>query len=379
MIGERIIAHVNLCKILAYIHKNLGHNKNMHPLDYLLGLASTDMGIDLGTANTLVCIPGQGVVLFEPSVVAVKPGTNKVLLNGNAVGQSAKAMLEKAPNSISVIRPMKNGVIADFDITEAMLKYFILKVHKRKWGIRPRVVVAIPSGITAVEKRAVVNSAERAGAREVYLISEPKAAAIGAGLPVGEPVASMIVDIGGGTTEVAVISLGDICAHESLRIAGDAMDEAIVQYVRRTYSLDIGYRTAESIKVEIGSAHKLEEEISAEVRGRDAIAGLPRSVTVTSEEIREALQPATEAILDSIRKTLEKSSPELSSDLLTTGMVLVGGGVMIRGLDKLAEEETGLPVKMADDPITAVARGTGILLEDLDLYKDVLWDKELES
>ncbi len=351
----------------------------MHPLDYLLGLASTDMGIDLGTANTLVCIPGQGVVLFEPSVVAVKPGTNKVLLNGNAVGQSAKAMLEKAPNSISVIRPMKNGVIADFDITEAMLKYFILKVHKRKWGIRPRVVVAIPSGITAVEKRAVVNSAERAGAREVYLIYEPKAAAIGAGLPVGEPVASMIVDIGGGTTEVAVISLGDICAHESLRIAGDAMDDAIVQFVRRTYSLDIGYRTAENIKVEIGSAHKLEEEISAEVRGRDAIAGLPRAVTITSEEIREALQPATDAILDAIRKTLEQSSPELASDLLTTGMVMVGGGVMLRGLDKLAEEETGLPVRMADDPITAVARGTGILLEDLDLYKDVLWDKELES
>jgi rod shape-determining protein MreB len=260
-----------------------------------------------------------------------------------------------------------------------MLKYFILKVHKRKWGIRPRVVVAIPSGITAVEKRAVVNSAERAGAREVYLISEPKAAAIGAGLPVGEPVASMIVDIGGGTTEVAVISLGDIFAHESLRVAGDAMDDAIVQYVRRTYSLDIGYRTAESIKVEIGSAYKLEEELTAEVRGRDAIAGLPRSVTITSEEIREALQPATDAIIDAIRKTLEKSSPELSSDLLTTGMVMVGGGVMIRGLDTLAAEETGLPVEMANDPITAVARGTGILLEDLDLYKDVLWDKELES
>ena len=345
----------------------------------MLGLASTDMGIDLGTANTLVCIPGQGVVLFEPSVVAVKPGTNKVLLNGNAVGQSAKAMLEKAPNSISVIRPMKNGVIADFDITEAMLKYFILKVHKRKWGIRPRVVVAIPSGITAVEKRAVVNSAERAGAREVYLISEPKAAAIGAGLPVGEPVASMIVDIGGGTTEVAVISLGDIFAHESLRVAGDAMDDAIVQYVRRTYSLDIGYRTAESVKVEIGSAYKLEEELTTEVRGRDAIAGLPRAVTITSEEIREALQPATDAILDAIRKTLEKASPELASDLLTTGMVMVGGGVMIRGLDKLAAEETGLPVEMSNDPITAVARGTGILLEDLDLYKDVLWDRELES
>ncbi|MHC4140128.1 MAG: rod shape-determining protein MreB [Planctomycetota bacterium] len=367
----------------------------MHPLDYLLGLASTDMGIDLGTANTLVCIPGQGVVLFEPSVVAVKPGTNKVLLNGNAVGQSAKAMLEKAPNSISVIRPMKNGVIADFDITEAMLKYFILKVHKRNWGIRPRVVVAIPSGITAVEKRAVVNSAERAGAREVYLISEPKAAAIGAGLPVGEPVASMIVDIGGGTTEVAVISLGDIFAHESLRVAGDAMDEAIVQYIRRTYSLDIGYRTAENVKVEIGSAYKLEEELTTEVRGRDAIAGLPRAVTITSEEIaiaglpravtitseeiREALQPAIDAIIDAIRKTLEKASPELASDLLTTGMVMVGGGVMVRGLDKLAAEETGLPVEMANDPITAVARGTGILLEDLDLYKDVLWDKELES
>lgn len=351
----------------------------MHPLDYLLGLASTDMGIDLGTANTLVCIPGQGVVLFEPSVVAVKPGTNKVLLNGNAVGQSAKAMLEKAPNSISVIRPMKNGVIADFDITEAMLKYFILKVHKRKWGIRPRVVVAIPSGITAVEKRAVVNSAERAGAREVYLISEPKAAAIGAGLPVGEPVASMIVDIGGGTTEVAVISLGDIFAHESLRVAGDAMDEAIVQYIRRTYSLDIGYRTAENVKVEIGSAYKLEEELTTEVRGRDAIAGLPRAVTITSEEIREALQPKIDAIIDAIRKTLEKASPELASDLLTTGMTMVGGGVMIRGLDKLAAEETGLPVEMSNDPITAVARGTGILLEDLDLYKDVLWDKELES
>ncbi len=351
----------------------------MHPLDYLLGLASTDMGIDLGTANTLVCIPGQGVVLFEPSVVAVKPGTNKVLLNGNAVGQSAKAMLEKAPNSISVIRPMKNGVIADFDITEAMLKYFILKVHKRKWGIRPRVVVAIPSGITAVEQRAVVNSAERAGAREVYLISEPKAAAIGAGLPVGEPVASMIVDIGGGTTEVAVISLGDIFAHESLRVAGDAMDDAIVQYVRRTYSLDIGYRTAENVKVEIGSAYKLEEELTTEVRGRDAIAGLPRSVTITSEEIREALQPKIDAIIDAIRKTLEKASPELASDLLTAGMTMVGGGVMIRGLDKLAAEETGLPVEMSNDPITAVARGTGILLEDLDLYKDVLWDKELES
>lgn len=337
------------------------------------------MGIDLGTANTLVCIPGKGIVLFEPSVVATIPGTNKVLLNGNAVGQSAKDMLEKAPSSISVIRPMKNGVIADFDITEAMLRYFILKVHKRKWGIRPRVVIAIPSGSTAVEKRAVVNSAERSGARQVYLISEPKAAAIGAGLPVGEPIASMVVDIGGGTTEVAVTSLGDIYTHESLRTAGDAMDEAIIQYVRRTFSLDIGFRTAENIKVEVGSAYKLEKEITAEIRGRDAVAGLPRAETITSEELRDALRPTIEKILDAIKKTLEKTSPELASDLLTTGMTLVGGGVMLRGFDKLVAEETGLPVKLADDPITAVARGTGILLEDLDMYKDVLWDKELES
>ncbi len=351
----------------------------MHPLDWILGLASTDMGIDLGTANTLVCVPGRGIVLFEPSVVATRPGTNTVLMNGNAVGQFAKDMLEKAPSSISVIRPMKNGVIADFDITEAMLKYFILKVHKRKWGVRPRIVIAIPSGSTAVEKRAVVNSAERSGARQVFLISEPKAAAIGAGLPVGEPVASMVVDIGGGTTEIAVTSLGDIFTHESLRVAGDAMDEAIIEYVRRTYSLDIGFRTAENIKVEIGSAYKLEEEMSAEIRGRDAIAGLPRSATISSEEIREALKPVIDIILNGVKKTLEKTTPELASDLLTSGMAMVGGGVMLRGFDKLVTEETGLPARIADDPITAVARGTGILLEDLDLYKDVLWDKELES
>jgi rod shape-determining protein MreB len=318
-------------------------------------------------------------VLFEPSVVATKPGTNQVLLNGNAVGETAKSMLEKAPSSITVTRPMKNGVIADFDITEAMLRYFILKVHKRKWGVRPRVVIAIPSGITAVEKRAVVSSAERAGAREVFLISEPKAAAIGAGLPVGDPIASMIVDIGGGTTEVAVISLGDIFTHESLRIAGDALDTAIVQYIRRTYSLDIGYRTAENIKFEIGSAHSMEEEMTTEVRGRDAVAGLPRAAAITSEEIREAIRPTIDNILDAVKKTLENTSPELASDLLTRGMLLVGGGAMIRGLDKLISEETGLPVKIADEPITAVARGTGILLEDLDLYRDVLWDKELES
>ncbi|WP_347273767.1 rod shape-determining protein [Candidatus Kuenenia sp.] len=351
----------------------------MHPLDFILGFVSTDMGIDLGTANTLVCIPGHGIVLSEPSVVAVKPGTNKVLLNGRAVGIVAKSMLEKAPSSISVIRPLKNGVIADFDITEAMLKYFITKVHKRKWGVRPRILIAIPSGITAVEKRAVVNSAERAGAREVYLVSEPKAAAIGVGLPVGEPEASMVVDIGGGTTEVAVLCLGDIFTHESLRIAGDELDEAIVQYVRKTYNLDIGHRTAEQIKISIGSAYPLEEELKMEVRGRDAIAGLPRATNISSEEIREALKEPIDKIVHAVKATLEKTAPELASDLLTNGLVLVGGGALIKRLDTLLAEETGLPVRVADDPLTAVARGTGYLLENLDLFKAVLYDEDLQT
>ena len=351
----------------------------MHPLDFILGFVSTDMGIDLGTANTLVCIPGHGIVLSEPSVVAVKPGTNKVLLNGRAVGIVAKSMLEKAPSSISVIRPLKNGVIADFDITEAMLKYFITKVHKRKWGVRPRVLIAIPSGITAVEKRAVVNSAERAGAREVYLVSEPKAAAIGVGLPVGEPEASMVVDIGGGTTEVAVLCLGDIFTHESLRIAGDELDEAIVQYVRKAYNLDIGHRTAEQIKISIGSAYPLEEELTMEVRGRDAIAGLPRATNIGSEEIREALKEPIGKIVHAVKATLEKTAPELASDLLTNGLVLVGGGALIKRLDTLLAEETGLPVRVADDPLTAVARGTGYLLENLDLFKAVLYDEDLQT
>lgn len=351
----------------------------MHPLDFILGFVSTDMGIDLGTANTLVCIPGHGIVLSEPSVVAVKPGTNKVLLNGNAVGNVAKAMLEKAPSSISVIRPLKNGVIADFDITEAMLKYFITKVHKRKWGVRPRLIIAIPSGITAVEKRAVVNSAERAGAREVYLVSEPKAAAIGVGLPVGEPVASMIIDIGGGTTEVAVISLGDIFTHESLRIAGDEFDDSIIQYIRRAYNLEIGHRTAEQIKIAIGSAYKLEEEMTLEIRGRDAIAGLPRATNISSEEVREALKEPLDKIVAAVKTALEKTAPELASDLITNGMVVVGGGALLRGIDSLLAEETGLPVMIADDPLTAVARGTGYLLEHLDLYKNVLKDEDIHS
>lgn len=350
----------------------------MHPVDFFMGLMSTDIGIDLGTANTLVCLPGRGVVLSEPTVVAVRPGTNKVLLGGKAVGNTAKAMLEKAPDTISVIRPLKHGVIADFDITEALLKYFIQKVHKRKWGLRPRLIIAIPSGITAVERRAVVNSSERAGAREVYLVSEPKAAAIGIGLPISEPVAHMIVDIGGGTTEVAVLSLGDIFTHVSLRVAGDEMDESIVHYVRNNYNMDIGYRTAENIKLEIGSAYPMEEEVTMDIKGRDTISGLPRATVMSSEEVREALRGPVDHISNAVKTVLERTVPELASDLLEYGMVMVGGGSLLRGLDKFLAEETGMAVRIAEDPLTAVARGTGILLENLDIYKDVLQNEEVE-
>ncbi|HHT9131830.1 MAG TPA: rod shape-determining protein [Candidatus Tripitaka californicus] len=350
----------------------------MHPVDFFMGLMSTDIGIDLGTANTLVCLPGRGVVLSEPTVVAVRPGTNKVLLGGKAVGNTAKAMLEKAPDTISVIRPLKHGVIADFDITEALLKYFIQKVHKRKWGLRPRLIIAIPSGITAVERRAVVNSSERAGAREVYLVSEPKAAAIGIGLPISEPVAHMIVDIGGGTTEVAVLSLGDIFTHVSLRVAGDEMDESIVHYVRNNYNMDIGYRTAENIKLEIGSAYPMEEEVTMDIKGRDTISGLPRATVMSSEEVREALRGPVDHIANAVKTVLERTVPELASDLLEYGMVMVGGGSLLRGLDKFLAEETGMAVRIAEDPLTAVARGTGILLENLDIYKDGLQNEEVE-
>jgi len=350
----------------------------MHPVDFFMGLMSTDIGIDLGTANTLVCLPGRGVVLSEPTVVAVRPGTNKVLLGGKAVGNTAKAMLEKAPDTISVIRPLKHGVIADFDITEALLKYFIQKVHKRKWGLRPRLIIAIPSGITAVERRAVVNSSERAGAREGYLVSEPKAAAIGIGLPISEPVAHMIVDIGGGTTEVAVLSLGDIFTHVSLRVAGDEMDDSIVHYVRNNYNMDIGYRTAENIKLEIGSAYPMEEEVTMDIKGRDTISGLPRATVMSSEEVREALRGPVDHIANAVKTVLERTVPELASDLLEYGMVMVGGGSLLRGLDKFLAEETGMAVRIAEDPLTAVARGTGILLENLDIYKDVLQNEEVE-
>ena len=341
-------------------------------LDPILGLFSTDMGIDLGTCNTLVCVRGQGIVLNEPSVVAVKRGTNRVLQNGNAVGLVAKEMLGRTPGSISAIRPMKDGVIADFDITEAMLSYFIRKVHRRRSLFRPRVVIAIPSGITAVEKRAVLNSAERAGARRVYLVDEPMAAGIGAELPITEPTASMIVDIGGGTTEVAVMSLADISVSESIRIAGDDMDQAIALHMRKTYNLMIGEQTAERIKMEIGSAAPLEEEMTMDVRGRDMISGLPRKTVISSDEVREALKEPIGAIIDCVTRTLERVEPELAADLVDNGVCLVGGGALLRGVDTVLANATGLDIRIADEPLTCVARGTAVYLENLELWKDTM-------
>jgi len=345
-------------------------------LDPILGLFSTDMGIDLGTCNTLVCVMGQGIVLNEPSVVAVKRGTNRVLQNGNAVGLVAKEMLGRTPGSISAIRPMKDGVIADFDITEAMLSYFIRKVHRRRSLFRPRVVIAIPSGITAVEKRAVLNSAERAGARRVYLVNEPMAAGIGAELPVAEPTASMIVDIGGGTTEVAVMSLADISVSESIRIAGDDMDQAISLHMRKTYNLMIGEQTAERIKMEIGSASPLEEEITMDVRGRDMISGLPRKTVISSEEVREALKEPVGAIIDCVTRTLERVEPELAADLVDNGVTLCGGGALLRGIDTVLANATGLDVRITDEPLTCVARGTAVYLENLERWKDTMESDE---
>jgi len=340
--------------------------------DSLLGMFSVDMGIDLGTCNTLVCVKGEGIVLNEPSVVAVRRGTNQVLRNGNAVGQVAKDMLGRTPGSISAIRPLKDGVIADFDITEAMLGYFIRKVHGRNRLVKPRVVVAVPSGITAVEKRAVYNSAERAGARRVYLVEEPMAAGIGAGLPIGEPTASMIVDIGGGTTEVAIMALADIAVVQSIRTAGDEMDAAIVAYLRRKYDMMIGLQTAEKIKIEIGSIMPLGEEVTKEVRGRDVVGGLPRRCVVSSEEIREALEEPIDAITQCVMRTLESAEPELAADLVENGIYLAGGGALLRGLDERLTKATGLDVRLVDDPLSCVARGTSVYLENLSAWKDTM-------
>ena len=337
--------------------------------DSLLGWFSVDMGIDLGTCNTLVCVRNEGIVLNEPSVVAVRRGTNRVLNNGNAVGWSAKEMLGKTPGSISAIRPLKDGVISDFEITEAMLSYFIRKVNGRSRVIGPRVVIAVPSGITAVEKRAVLDSAERAGARRVYLVEEPMAAGIGAGLPIVEPTASMIVDIGGGTTEVAIMSLADIASCESIRVAGDDMDEAIISHMKKTYNMTIGEQSVERVKIEIGSAAPVDEPATMDVRGRDMVSGLPRKTVVTSEEIREALQEPIAAIIEAVTRTLERAEPELAADLVDNGITLVGGGALLRGIDVLFSNATGLDVKVADEPMTCVARGTSIYLENLEEWK----------
>ncbi len=341
-------------------------------LDRILGLFSVDMGIDLGTCNTLVSVRGQGIVLNEPSVVAVKKGTNQVLKNGQAVGWVAKEMLGKTPGSISAIRPLKDGVISDFEITEAMLKYFINKVNGRSRIFGPRVVISIPSGITAVEKRAVFDSAERAGARRTYLIEEPIAAAIGAGLPFAEATASMIVDIGGGTTEVAIMSLADIATCESVRVAGDDMDEAIINHMKRSYNLMIGEQTAERIKIEVGSAAPIGPETTMEVRGRDMISGLPRKTSITSEEIRDALMEPVTAIVEAVTRTLERAEPELAADLVENGITMAGGGSLLRGLTLVVQKATGLDTKLADDPLTCVARGTSIYLEHIEEWKQTL-------
>lgn len=330
------------------------------------------MGIDLGTCNTLVCVRGEGIVLNEPSVVAVRKGTNRVLNNGNAVGWMAKEMLGKTPGSITAIRPLKDGVISDFEITEAMLSYFIRKVNGRRHFIGPRVVIAIPSGITAVEKQAVLNSAIRAGARRVYLVEEPMAAGIGAGLPIAEPTASMIVDIGGGTTEVAIMSLVDIAVCESVRVAGDDMDEAIISHMKKTYNLMIGEQTAERIKIEIGSAAATGDEMTMDVRGRDMISGLPRKTVVSSEEIRESLQEPVNAIIETVTSTLERVEPELAADLVDNGITLAGGGALLRGIDVMISNATGLDVRVANDPMTCVAKGTSIYLENLEFWKETL-------
>ncbi len=337
-------------------------------LNSLLALFSNDMGMDLGTANTLVYVKGQGIILFEPSVVAISKGTNKVL----AVGNRAKEMLGRTPGHIVAIRPMRDGVIADFEITEQMLRSFITKVHHRRAWVHPRMVIAIPSGVTEVEKRAVVDSAERAGASEVYLVEEPMAASIGSGLPISEPAGNMIVDICGGTTEVAVISLSGVVLSQTMRSGGDAMDEAIIQHLKRTYNLLVGERTAEEIKIRIGSGFPLEEELKMEAKGRDLVSGLPKTVTVSSEEVREALSEPVNAVVETVRDTLERTPPELSSDLVDRGIYLTGGGALLRGMDKLLASVTDIPIHVTEDPLTTVVMGTGKILDELSTLKEVL-------
>jgi len=334
-----------------------------------LGIFSKDMGIDLGTANSLVYVKGKGIVLREPSVVAIQRDNGHVL----AVGEEAKQMIGRTPGNIIAIRPMKDGVIADFDVTQSMIKYFINKALRgRTFLVRPRVVVSVPSGVTAVEERAVREAALQAGAREAYLIEEPMAASIGAGLPVHEPTGNMIVDIGGGTTEVAVISLGGIVTSRSVRKAGDEMDESIIQHVKKAYNLMIGERTAEEIKIEIGTAYPLDVVETYEIRGRDLISGLPKTIEITSEEIYKALSDPVASIMDAIKSTLEQTPPELSADIMDRGIVMAGGGSLLRGLDRLVSEQTGMPVHQAEDPLLAVAYGTGRVLDNIHILRKVI-------
>ncbi len=339
-------------------------------LDAILGLFSNDLAIDLGTANTLVYVKGRGIVFSEPSVVAVQKdyrGMKRVL----AVGKEAKMMVGRTPGHIVAIRPMREGVIADFEVTREMLRYFIRKAHNRKTLVRPRIIICVPFGITEVEKRAVKESAMSAGAREVYLIEEPMAAAIGAGLPIMEPSGNMIVDVGGGTTEVAVISLAGIVLSQSVRVAGDKMDEAIIQYMKRKYNLLIGESTAERIKMTVGTAYPTDEILTMEVKGRDLVAGIPKTIEINSDEIRDSMIEPINTIVNAVRVALERTPPELASDIVDKGIVLAGGGVLLKHIDVLLREETGLPITIADDPLAAVVLGTGKALDELDLLKKV--------
>ena len=332
------------------------------------GKMTKDMGIDLGTANTLVYIKGQGIVVREPSVVAIRDDSKEVL----AVGEEAKRMIGRTPGNIVAIRPMKDGVIADFDVTQSMLSYFIQKAAAKKGVVSPRIAICVPFGVTEVEKRAIEEAARTAGAKDAFLIEEPMAAAIGAGLRIEEPEGNMVVDIGGGTSEIAIISLGGIVTAKSIRLGGDELDEAIVNYVKKEYSLAIGERTAEDVKIRIGSAYKEGEEMEMEIRGRDLISGLPKTMTISSSEVREALRESVNAIIDGIKSTLEKTPPELASDIMENGIMLTGGGALLKGLDKLVKEETGMPVKIAENPLDCVAIGTGKSVEDAEIFEKVL-------
>lgn len=340
----------------------------------LFGYLSHDVGIDLGTANTLVYVKGKGIVINEPSVVAINKKTGQIL----AIGKEAKKMVGRTPAHIIATRPLVDGVVSDFEVTEQMLRYFIEKIHRKSFVLfpRPRVVIGIPFGVTEVEKKAVIDATISAGAREAYLIEEPMSAAIGVRLPVQEAAGNMVVDIGGGTTEVAVISLGGIVASRSLRIAGDELNENIIQFSRDEFNLLLGEKTAEDIKIAVGSAYPLEEKIEVAMRGRDLVTGLPKEVIINDEQVRRALHRSIKVLVDSVKATIEETPPELVADIMSKGIILVGGGALLRGLDKLLSEQTKMPVKIADDPLTAVARGAGIVLEDLDKLKEVLVSME---